>query len=113
MDFNGLNRCKFISQTQADPNGPKQTRQTSQTSRTSRTSQTRRIPPPVSPPFKGGFGRVLLQNQINQGGYVAHVDFAIAVDVARSVGIGAAAEDFVDEGSNVAHVNFAVAIDVA
>ena len=55
----------------------------------------------------------LLQNQINQGGYIAHVDFAVAVDVAHGVGVGAAAEDFVDEGGYIAHVHFAVAIDVA
>ena len=55
----------------------------------------------------------LLQNQINQGGNIAHVDFAVAVDVAHGVGIGAAAEDFVDEGGNIAHIHFAVAIDVA
>ena len=76
-------------------------------------------PPPVSPPQ----GRVwegprvwegfLLQNQINQGGNVAHVDFAVAVDVAHGVGVGAAAEDFVDEGGYIAHVHFAIAIDVA
>ena len=58
-------------------------------------------------------GILLLQNHINQGGDIAHVDFAVAVDVAHSVGIGAGAEDFVDEGGNIAHVHFAVAIDVA
>ena len=58
-------------------------------------------------------GGSLLQNHINQGGYVAHVDFAVGVDVAHGIGVGAAAEDFVNEGSNVAHVHFAIAIDVA
>ena len=58
-------------------------------------------------------GLFLLQNQINQGGYIAHVDFAVAVDVAHGVGVGAAAEDFVDEGGYIAHVDFAVAVDVA
>ena len=58
-------------------------------------------------------GGSLLQNQINQGGNIAHVDFAVAVDVAHGIGVGAAAEDFVNEGGNVAHVHFAIAIDVA
>ena len=70
----------------------------------------REISRPYHPPQLGGS---LLQNQINQGGNVAHVDFAVAVDVAHSVGVGAAAEDFVDQGGNVAHVHFAIAIDVA
>ena len=70
----------------------------------------REISRPYHPPQLGGS---LLQNQINQGGYVAHVDFAIAVDIAHGIGVGAAAEDFVNEGSNVAHVHFAIAIDVA
>ena len=68
---------------------------------------------PSKPSLKGGFGRVLLQNQINQRCHVAHVDFAVAVDVAHGVGIGAAAEDFVNQGGNIAHIHFAVAIDVA
>ena len=51
----------------------------------------------------------------NKGGRgdIAHVDFAIAVDVAHGIGIGAAAEDFVDQGGNIAHVHFTIAIDVA
>ena len=72
----------------------------------------------VSPPFKGGLGGslgglFLLQNHINQGSHIAHVDHAVAVDVAHGVGVDVAAEDFVDQGGNIAHVHFAIAIDVA
>ena len=71
------------------------------------------LPSTPSKPSREGLGGALLQNQINQGGNVAHVDFAVAVDVAHGVGVGAAAKDFVNQGSNVAHVHFAIAIDVA
>ena len=77
---------KIISQTQADPSDP-----------SDKSDST-----PSKPSLKGGLGGSeglggsLLQNHINQGGNVANVDFAVAVDVAHGIGIGAAAEDFVD-----------------
>ena len=85
----------FISQTQTDPSRPIGHN------------------PSLALPLREGLGGSLLQNQINQGGDVAHVDFAVAVDVAHGVGVGAAAEDFVNQGGNIAHVHFAIAIDVA
>ena len=62
----------MISQTQADPSDP--------SDKSDKSDST-----PSKSSLKGGFGRVLLQNHINQGSNVAHVHFAIAIDVTRGL----------------------------
>lgn len=46
-------------------------------------------------------------------GHVAHIDNAVAVDVAHGVAVACRAQQFVDECGHVAHVDRAVAVDVA
>lgn len=66
-------------------------------------------------PLGEGWGEAffLFQNHIDEGGYVAHVDFTVAVDIAHFVAVVRSAENLVDEGSHVAHVDFTVGVDVA
>ena len=66
----------------------------------------------------GGFGRVpnprllqLFEDLVNEFSYVAHIDGAVAVDVAIFVVFGG--ENHVHQSSYVAHIHDAIAVHVA
>ena len=55
----------------------------------------------------------LLQDGIDERCYVAHIHFAIGIDIAHLIGERGIAKDTIDEGSYIAHIHYAIAIHIA
>ena len=56
---------------------------------------------------------IVAQDDVDEGSHIAHIDHAVAVEVAHGVAIAGSAQHAVDEGGDVGHVHLAVGVDVA